>query len=135
MIVGLMVANGGLDAVPSHARERFGVEVSKTCTLLTDGATLLCPPSGDATGRVVDAATGATRFELSADFPSDTRNYLLDDSGLINIRNKQVAIPLMDPEKVAGQKMKWQLVNIGVPVGLIILLGGLFNWFRRRAYR
>jgi gliding-associated putative ABC transporter substrate-binding component GldG len=74
-------------------------------------------------------------FYGNKEFLINAVNYLLDDSGLINIRNKQVAIPLMDPEKIAGQKMKWQLLNIGIPVGIILLLGGLFNWFRRRAYR
>ena len=74
-------------------------------------------------------------FYGNKEFLINAMNYLLDDSGLINIRNKQVAIPMMDQEKITGQKTKWQLLNIGVPVGIILLLGGLFNWYRRRAYR
>ncbi|TFG75191.1 MAG: gliding motility-associated ABC transporter substrate-binding protein GldG [Flavobacteriales bacterium] len=61
-------------------------------------------------------------------------NYLLDDSGLINIRNKKVAIPFLDEVKTATQKTRWQIVNIGVPIVLTLLFGWLFNFFRKRKY-
>ncbi len=61
-------------------------------------------------------------------------NYLLDDSGLINIRNKKVAIPFLDAQKIAAQKTKWQLVNIGLPLVLTLVLGLGFTYFRRRKY-
>lgn len=73
-------------------------------------------------------------FYGNKEFLINAMNYLLDDTGLINIRNKQVAIPLLDPEKIAVQKTRWQLLNIGVPVGIILVLGGLVNWLRRRTY-
>ena len=62
-------------------------------------------------------------------------NYLLDDDGLINIRSKNVRIPLLDPEKIIEQKKKWQLINIGVPVVIVLLFGWLFNLWRRRKFR
>lgn len=61
-------------------------------------------------------------------------NYLLDDTGLINIRNKRVSIPLLDVEKIADQKTKWQLINIGVPVFLTLLLGLVFGAYRKRKF-
>ncbi|WP_420601458.1 gliding motility-associated ABC transporter substrate-binding protein GldG [Flagellimonas sp.] len=61
-------------------------------------------------------------------------NYLLDDTGLINIRNKRVTIPLLDVEKIASQKTKWQLINIGVPVLLTIVIGIFFSYYRKRKY-
>ncbi|UII81912.1 gliding motility-associated ABC transporter substrate-binding protein GldG [Flagellimonas sp. CMM7] len=61
-------------------------------------------------------------------------NYLLDDTGLINIRNKKVSIPLLDVEKIVEQKAKWQLVNIGVPVLLTLVLGIFFGAYRKRKY-
>ncbi len=61
-------------------------------------------------------------------------NYLLDDSGLINIRNKKVAIPFLDATKISEQKTKWQLINVGLPVLLTLILGWGFNYFRKRKY-
>lgn len=61
-------------------------------------------------------------------------NYLLDDTGLINIRNKRVSIPLLDAEKIASQKSKWQLINIGVPVFLTMIAGVFFGYHRKRKY-
>lgn len=61
-------------------------------------------------------------------------NYLLDDTGLINIRNKRVAIPLLDTAKIAEEKTKWQLINIGLPVLLTMVLGIFFGLYRKRKY-
>lgn len=61
-------------------------------------------------------------------------NYLMDDNGLINIRNKKVAIPFLDEIKISDQRTKWQLINIGLPVVLILIFGWLFNHFRKRKF-
>lgn len=61
-------------------------------------------------------------------------NFLLDDTGLINIRNKRVSIPLLDAEKISSQKSKWQLTNIGVPVFSTLLAGIFFGYYRKRKY-
>ncbi|MEO0570781.1 MAG: gliding motility-associated ABC transporter substrate-binding protein GldG [Bacteroidota bacterium] len=58
-------------------------------------------------------------------------NYLLDDSGFINIRGKNVSIPLLDVEKVAVHKTKWRLLTIGIPV-FLVLLGGIFQTYWRK---
>ncbi|WP_373516296.1 gliding motility-associated ABC transporter substrate-binding protein GldG [Pricia sp.] len=61
-------------------------------------------------------------------------NYLLDENGLINIRNKKLAVPFLDTQKIAAQKTKWQLVNIGLPLVLTLVFGLGFTYFRRRKY-
>lgn len=61
-------------------------------------------------------------------------NYLLDDNGLINIRSKNVSIPLLDPQKIVVQKQKWQLLTIALPVVLIVVLGILYGILRKRKY-
>lgn len=74
-------------------------------------------------------------FYGNREFLVNSVNYLLEDSGLINIRNKEVAIPMTDPQKVAERKTRWQLLNIGLPVLLVLIIGGLFNATRKRRYR
>lgn len=73
-------------------------------------------------------------FYGNKEFLVNSMNYLLDDTGLINIRTKKVAIPLLDEKKITAQKTKWQLINIGLPVALTLVFGFLFNYFRRRKY-
>ncbi len=61
-------------------------------------------------------------------------NYLLDDSGLINIRSKEIAVAFLDQQKIAAQKTKWQLINIALPLALLALFGFAFNYFRKKKY-
>jgi gliding-associated putative ABC transporter substrate-binding component GldG len=61
-------------------------------------------------------------------------NYLLDDSGLINIRNKKVAVPFLDAQKIAAQKTRWQILNVGLPVALLLIFGLGFTYLRKRKY-
>jgi len=68
------------------------------------------------------------------EFLVNSINYLLDDTGLINIRNKKVAIPLLDIQKVSEQKLKWQVINIGIPVVITLLIGFAFNYLRKKKY-
>ncbi|HZH70773.1 MAG TPA: gliding motility-associated ABC transporter substrate-binding protein GldG, partial [Flavobacteriaceae bacterium] len=66
------------------------------------------------------------------DFLLNVVNYLLDDNGLINIRSKEIAVPFLDPTKVAAQQTKWQLLNILLPVGLLLIFGLTFQWLRKK---
>ncbi|MDC8004540.1 gliding motility-associated ABC transporter substrate-binding protein GldG [Aureisphaera galaxeae] len=74
-------------------------------------------------------------FYGNKEFLLNTVNYLLDDSGLINIRTKQIAIPFLDPQKTAQKRTQWQLVNLLLPLGLLGIFGIFFQWYRRRKYR
>jgi ABC-2 type transport system permease protein len=61
-------------------------------------------------------------------------NYLLDDSGLIEIRSKEIRIPFLDAEKVAAEKEQWQIINLVVPLSALALGAFLFNYFRKKRY-
>lgn len=73
-------------------------------------------------------------FYGNKEFLVNSTNYLLDDTGLINIRNRKVSIPLLDVEKIAAQKTKWQLINIGFPVVLALIFGVFFSFYRKRKF-
>ena len=59
-------------------------------------------------------------------------NYLMQDDGLVKLRSKEVAIAFLDPEKIAPQKSKWQLITLALPLGFLALFGFLFGYFRKR---
>ncbi|MCD8423215.1 gliding motility-associated ABC transporter substrate-binding protein GldG [Tenacibaculum finnmarkense] len=68
------------------------------------------------------------------EFLINTIDYLLDDTGLINLRNKSIAIHLLDKQKAYTQKRFWQFINIGVPLILLALFGFGFRYFRKKKY-
>ncbi|UOY06160.1 gliding motility-associated ABC transporter substrate-binding protein GldG [Muricauda sp. SCSIO 64092] len=73
-------------------------------------------------------------FYGNKEFLVNCVNYLLDDDGFINIRNKNVAIPLLDAEKVVEAKTKWQLLTIGMPILLVVLGSLVQNYLRKRRF-
>jgi gliding-associated putative ABC transporter substrate-binding component GldG len=68
------------------------------------------------------------------DFLLNCVNYLLDDTGLINIRSKDLDLALLDKEKVYENYSQTQLLTIGLPILILGLFGLLFTFFRKRKY-
>jgi len=68
------------------------------------------------------------------DFLLNTVNYLLDDTGLINIRTKEISIAFLDPQKVIQERTKWQVLNLLLPIVLLAIFGFLFSFLRKRKY-
>lgn len=68
------------------------------------------------------------------DFLINAINYLLDDNGLIEIRSKNVELPLLDEQKVNKQYTSSQIITIGIPIVLLIVFGFVFTYIRKRKY-
>ncbi len=68
------------------------------------------------------------------EFILNSVNYLLDDSGLINIRSKEVNLPLLDKEKVYQNYSLAQWITIGVPILIVLFFGVVFLYLRKRIY-
>ncbi|GIQ60526.1 gliding motility-associated ABC transporter substrate-binding protein GldG [Flavobacterium collinsii] len=68
------------------------------------------------------------------DFMINCINYLLDDTGLINIRSKDVSLPLLDKEKVYENYTLTQFITIGLPILILLIFGLAFTYMRKRKY-
>ena len=68
------------------------------------------------------------------EFMMNCVNYLLDDNGLINIRSKEVTLPLLDKEKVYSSYIKSQLITVGLPIIILVFFGLTFTYIRKRKY-
>lgn len=64
----------------------------------------------------------------------NTINYMLGDINLIKLRNKEFKIRLLDKTKIANERLKWQLINIFVPLALILILGFVLGIWKRIKY-
>ena len=89
-------------------------------------------------GQVVPYTLGYDRFTEqyfgNKDLILNIMNYLVDESGLINIRSREVKLRLLDNTKIAGAELFWKLFNTIVPVILVIMLGLLLAFLRKRKY-
>ena len=61
-------------------------------------------------------------------------NYLLDDNGLINIRSKEVNLPMLDKEKVYKEYTFSQIITVGLPLVILLIFGVLFTVLRKNKY-
>ena len=69
------------------------------------------------------------------EFIENAISYLVDGEGLIDIRSREFKIRLLDPQKKNSQRLRWQLVNILVPTGMVILFGALMAFIRKKKYQ
>ena len=61
-------------------------------------------------------------------------NYLLDDTGLINIRSKDVTLPLLDKQSVHDNYSQTQMLTVALPIVLLGIFGFLFTFLRKKKY-
>ncbi len=61
-------------------------------------------------------------------------NFLLDDSGVMALRNREVKVRMLDRIKLSKELLFWRLFNVGLPVLIIGLLGMVYLLMRKRKY-
>lgn len=74
------------------------------------------------------------KMYANKEFMMNCVNYLLDDNGLINIRSKEVDLPLLDVEKVHENYTQSQIITVGLPIVILSLFGIAFTFLRKRKY-
>lgn len=68
------------------------------------------------------------------EFILNSVNYLLDDNGLINIRSKDVSLPLLDKQRVHDNYSQTQMLTVALPIVLLGIFGFLFTYLRKKKY-
>jgi ABC-2 type transport system permease protein len=68
------------------------------------------------------------------DFVMNVINYLTDENGLMEIKNKTIKMRLLDNSKIAHNHTEIILINTAIPPAVIILCGIAFVLYRRRKY-
>ncbi|MCF2219659.1 gliding motility-associated ABC transporter substrate-binding protein GldG [Chryseobacterium sp. PS-8] len=67
-------------------------------------------------------------------FLRNALDYLLDDSNLIDLRNRNIEERLLDRQRITEEKNNWQWFNLLLPLVIIGILGGLFFWLRKKKF-
>lgn len=69
------------------------------------------------------------------DFLLNSLEYLTDESGILGSRSKEYVLRQLDLKKLEASKAGWQWLNIGLPLVLLLIAAGFFQWNRRRKFR
>ncbi len=69
------------------------------------------------------------------DFVLNSLNYLLDNSGIIDLRTKVIEERPLDALCIKDEgHLKWQLLNLGLPILLVLLFGIIRFFVRKKQY-
>ena len=68
------------------------------------------------------------------DFLLNAVDYLLDDSGIVQLRNKTLQIKLLDKQKAFKERLFWQFLNVVLPLMILLVFGIVFKILRNRKY-
>jgi ABC-2 type transport system permease protein len=70
----------------------------------------------------------------NSDLLLNTVNYLCDDAGLVTLRTREVKLRLLDRENIKSHQLTIQILNVVLPIVIIIMIGMVLFWVRRRKY-
>lgn len=98
---------------------------------------------GDIVTNVVTKTDGALPMGMqqyenyqfaNREFLLNAIDYLANPEGVLDARNKSITLRLLNKEKVATEKTKWQLINIALPILLVMLFGWLYQERRKKLF-
>ena len=85
--------------------------------------------------RVTPLPLGQDRYSQQVygnkDFIVNCLNWLVDDKGILELRSRELRIPLLNSKKVEKERLFWEVLNSSGTV-LVVLLGGLIYWVIRK---
>ncbi len=118
----------------------FKTELSKSTSeankmiLIADGDLIANQISrGQPTALGIDIWTGQNFG--NKEFLMNCVNYLLDDDGLLEIRNKTINLKILNREKAFKDRTYYQFLNLIFPLLLLVVFGVVFNLIRKKKYQ
>lgn len=61
-------------------------------------------------------------------------DYMLDNSGIISLRAKELKLRPLDKQKVETERTKWQIINVALPLLLLIVFGITKSYLRKKKF-
>lgn len=110
----------------------------------TDDGKMIVVSDGDLIANAVSRKDGPLQMGINEfnpgfafankEFFLNCLEYLSGNAGIMEARNKELTVRLLDAEKIKKEKTKWQAICFLVPIGLILLFAMIFQFVRQRAY-
>lgn len=110
-----------------------------------DSSKVLIVTDGDIIKNLVNSTSGETAplgfnkyenttFTGNRDFLLNAIEYMLDESGVLEARSKDIKLRLLNTVKAQEEGMKWRLINILGPLVILGLVGWVYQYLRRRKF-
>jgi len=74
------------------------------------------------------------RTYSNRDFLVNSLNYLLDEDGLVGVKNKEIVLRPLDKAKLKDQKTKFQIINVVLPPVLVLLFWLGLDFYRKKRF-
>ncbi len=74
-----------------------------------------------------------TKF-ANGTFLLNSLEWLTDESGLLEARNKDIKLRTLDPDKIKKQRSQYQFINILLPILITLFAASAWFFFRKRKY-
>lgn len=68
------------------------------------------------------------------DFVLNCIEYLIDPNNLLEARNKEIKVRLLDSQKIKTDGLKWQFLNLLLPFVLVLSFAIIYNYMRKRKW-
>ena len=68
------------------------------------------------------------------DFMLNLISYLTQENGIINARTKELKIRPLNKARIDSEKTYWQTINLVLPILVMLVLGVLLTYYRKRKY-
>jgi gliding-associated putative ABC transporter substrate-binding component GldG len=123
--------------VPSDPRAKDFIKKSKpTKVLVCADGDFLRNAVNPKTGKFAPLGFDKVRGYQFANkqFLINMLEYMLDENGIILSRNKEITLRPLDKKKTQKKRTYWQVINVGVPIGLVVIFGIVWVWLRKRKY-
>ena len=110
-----------------------------------DSAKILVVSDGDIIKNLINSTSGEiaplgfnkyenTSFTGNRDFLLNAIEYMLDDTGVLEARSKDIKLRLLNAVKAEEEGVKWQLINILGPLAFILIFGMIYQFLRKRKF-
>lgn len=85
----------------------------------------------------INIFTAGTQYEYqfaNRDFLLNCLEYLTNNQGIIEARNKEVVLRLLNGKLIEDEAKKWQILNLALPIAMVIFIGLGYQQYRRKKY-
>ena len=74
------------------------------------------------------------KIYANREFLQNVMNYMLDDNSLITLRSRKIKLRKLDVAKIKSERLYWQVVNVSSPLIVLLIMGIVLYFIRKRKF-